>query len=111
MTDDLRDPNKAVDFIVANAGKFSQAKAQRVYLDEFRKSKKAILMGQSAAKTSAEREQYAYSHEDYLALLGGIKAAVEVEEELRWKLEAARIRVDIWRSQEASNRGQDRAAR
>jgi hypothetical protein len=111
MTEDLRDPNRAVDFIVSNAGKFAAAKAQRVYLEEFRKSKKAILMAQSQAKTAAEREQHAYSHEDYLALLGGLKAAVEVEEELRWRLEAARIRVEVWRSQEASNRNQDRATR
>jgi hypothetical protein len=100
-----------VDFIIANAGKLAQAKAQRVYLTEFRKSKKALLMAQCQAKTSAEREQYAYAHEDYLALLGGIKAAIEVEEELSWKLEGAKIRVDIWRSQEASNRSQDRATR
>jgi hypothetical protein len=111
MTEDLRDPNRAVDFIVSNAGKFAAAKAQRVYLEEFRKSKKAILMAQSQAKTSAEREQHAYAHEDYLGLLGGLKAAVEVEEELRWRLEAARIRVEVWRSQEASNRNQDRATR
>jgi hypothetical protein len=111
MTEDLRDPNKAVDFIVANAGKFAAAKAKRIYLSEFRKSKKALLMAQSLAKTSAEREQYAYAHEDYLGLLGGIQAAVEIEEELHWKLEAARIRVEVWRSMEASNRGQDRATR
>ncbi len=110
MSKDI-DPNLAVEFIIANAGKYAQAKAQRVYLEEFRKSKKGILMAQSLAKTAVEREQYAYAHEDYLALIGGIKAAVEVEEELRWKLEAARIRVDIWRSQEASNRNQDRATR
>src|SRR3990167_3895659 len=36
MTDDLREPNKAVDYILANDGKFSAAKAQRVYLEEFR---------------------------------------------------------------------------
>jgi hypothetical protein len=111
MSDEIRDPNKAVDFIVANAGKFAAAKAKRVYLEEFRKSKKAILMAQSTAKTIGEREQYAYAHEDYLGLLGGLQAAVEIEELLKWQLEAARIRVDIWRSQEASNRTQDRATR
>ena len=107
----MRDPDKAVDYIIANAGKFAAAKAQRVYLEEFRKSKKALLMAQSPAKTATEREQYAYGHEDYLGLLGGIKAAVEIEEDLRWKLEAAKIRVEIWRSKEASNRGQERATR
>jgi hypothetical protein len=35
---------------------------------------------------------------------------VEVEEQLRWTLIAAQARVEIWRSQEASNRLQDRAA-
>jgi hypothetical protein len=107
--DDLRDPHKAVDYVIANSGKFAQAKAQRVYLEEFRKSKKALLMAQSQAKTAVEREQYAYSHEDYLALLGGIKAAVEVEEDLRWKLIAAQARVEIWRTASANNRAQDRA--
>jgi hypothetical protein len=111
MTDDLRDPDRAVDYIIANAGKFAAAKAQRVYLEEFRKSKKALLMAQSSAKTSAEREQYAYGHEDYLGLLGGLKAAVEVEEKLKWDLEAARLRVEIWRTRSANNRGQDRATR
>lgn len=111
MVEDLKDPNKAVDYILANAGKFAQAKAQRVYLEEFRKSKKAILMGQSTAKSAVEREQYAYSHEDYLALLGGLKAAVEVEEKLRWDMVAAQARIEIWRTQSANNRTQDKVMR
>lgn len=111
MTEDLKDPNKAVDYILANAGKFSAAKAQRVYLEEFRKSKKAILMGQSTAKSAVDREQYAYAHEDYLALLGGLKAAVEVEEKLRWDMVAAQARIEIWRTQSANNRTQDKTLR
>lgn len=107
--EELRDPHKAVDYIIANAGKFAAARAQRVYLEEFRKSKKAILMGQSTAKSAVEREQYAYAHEDYLALLGGLKLAIEVEEKLRWDLVAAQARVEIWRTQSANARAQDRA--
>jgi hypothetical protein len=109
MNESLKDPNKAVDYILANAGKFAAAKAQRVYLEEFRKSKKAILCGQSSAKTVQERESYAYSHEDYLALLGGLKAATEVEEKLRWDLIGAQARIEIWRTQSANNRATDRA--
>lgn len=109
MNDDIRDPQLAVDYVIQNAGKFAAAKAQRVYLEEFRKSKKAILMGNSLAKTVSERESYAYSHEDYLALLGGLKAAIEVEELLRWHLVAAQARIEIWRTQCANNRAQDRS--
>ena len=103
-------PNQAVDFILKNAKHFAKAKAERVYLEEYRKSKKAILMKQSTESTSAAQERDAYAHPEYLALLEGLKQAVETEEQLRWTLIAAQARVEIWRSQEASNRIQDRAA-
>ena len=105
------EPTKAIDFIIDNANKFAAAKAQRVYLEEFRKSKKALLMAQSSAKTAVEREQYAYGHEDYLGLLGGLKAAIEVEEQIKFMLIAAQLRVDVWRTAQATNRNQDRAMR
>lgn len=103
------DPDKAVDYIIKNGGKFAKAKAERVYLEEFRKSKKALLMAQSTAEAANAREQYAYAHDDYIALLEGLKAAVQIEEALRWDLIAAQARVDIWRTRQATARAQDRA--
>lgn len=108
---DLIDPHKAVDYILANAGKYAKAKSERVHLEEFRKSKKALLMAQCPERAANAREQYAYGHPEYIALLDGLKAAVEVEEQLRWAQIAAQLRVEIWRSQEASNRAQDRSMR
>jgi hypothetical protein len=105
------DPNKAVDFLLANAGKYAKAKAERVHIEEFRKSKKALLMGQCIEKAVNAREQYAYSHPEYIALLDGLKVSVEVEETLKWQQIAAQLRVEIWRSQEASNRNQERTMR
>jgi len=105
------DPNKAIDFLLKNAEKYAKAKAQRVYLEEFRKSKKALLMNQCDEKTVNAREQYAYSHPEYTGLLDGIQSAVEVEETLKWHQIAAQLRVEVWRSQEASNRNQDRTMR
>lgn len=105
------DPNKAVDYIIANAGKYAQAKAQRVYLEHFRSSKKALLMSQCVEKAVNAREQYAYSHPEYIALLDGLKVSVEAEETLKWQQIAAQLRVEIWRSQEASNRTQERTMR
>jgi hypothetical protein len=98
------DPNKAVDYILKNAPNFAKAKAERVYLEEYRKSLKAILSRSDTSKTVAEREAAAYAHDDYLALLEGLRVAVENEEKLRWELVAAQARVEIWRSQEATNR-------
>jgi hypothetical protein len=92
-------PNKAVNYVIANAGKFAQAKAMRVYLEEFRKSKKAILMGQSSLEAANAREQFAYSHPEYLELLHGLREAVEVEEKLKWDLIAAQARIDVWKTE------------
>jgi hypothetical protein len=102
------DPHEAIDFIYRNSTAYAKAKAEVTYLEEFRKSKKAILYAQSMGKTVTDRENQAYAHPEYQALLKGLQAAVEAAEELRWQLIAAQARVDVWRSQEASNRTMDR---
>ena len=98
------DPNKAVDYILKNAPAYAKARAERIYLEEYRKSLKAILSRADTSKTVAEREAAAYAHHEYLSLLDGLRVAVEQEEKLRWDLVAAQARIEIWRSQEATNR-------
>jgi hypothetical protein len=93
----------AINFILTNAPKFAQAKATRVQLEEYRKSKKAILMSEEDG-TLGNKEIYAYAHADYVALLLDIKTAVAQEEELRWKLEAAKLRVEVWKTEEYTKR-------
>jgi hypothetical protein len=95
--------NKAVTFILENAGKYAQAKATRVQLEEFRKSKKAMLASEEEGSLGA-KEMYAYAHPDYVALLFQIKEAIALEEELRWKLEAAKLRVEVWKTEEYTKR-------
>ena len=102
-------PHEAIDYILKNASKFAKAKAQRIYLEEYRKSLKAILMKRSMQETIGAQEREAYLHEEYVQLLEGLREAVAVEEKLRWDLIAAQARVEVWRSEEASNRLQDRA--
>lgn len=105
------DPQEAVDYMLKTAPRYAAAKAKRVQLEEFRKSKKAILMQQADGKTVADREAFAYSHPEYIELLSGLESAVEAEELFRWKMKAAELQVEIWRSQEASNRVEGRAVR
>jgi len=104
------DPHEAIDYIIKNAGKFANARAERVYIEEYRKSLKALLMQRSGQKVIAAQERDAYAHEEYAALLAGLREAVEVEEKLRWDLIAAQARIEVWRSQEATNRTQDKLA-
>lgn len=98
----------ALQFMRLNAKELAQAKAQRIYLEQFRKTQKALLI-QKATGTIQEKDSYAYAHEDYIEVLEGLKVAVEQEEYIRWKMIAAQCFVDVWRSQSASNRMVDKA--
>lgn len=104
------DPNKAVEYIIKHAEEYAKAKANRIYLEEWRKSKKAMLMKSSGVDAIGAQEREAYADPEYKEVLEGLKVAVEIEEGLRWKIEAARMRVDVWRTQQANNRAIDKAA-
>lgn len=98
---------KALDFIRDQAPAYAKAKADRIFLEEFRKSKKAMLMRDAEIaghKSSAAQEREAYSHPDYLVLLDGLREAVEAEETLRWRIAAAQSKISAWQTIEATRR-------
>ena len=103
----MKAPYKAIEYIIENAPKFAEAKAQRIYLEEFRKTKKALLMKEALAKgfdSAVAQEREAYAHYEYADLLRGLMAAIEKEETLKFMLVAAQMKADIWRSEQASER-------
>lgn len=105
----MDDFEKRIDLIGRAIPKYAKAKAERVYIEQFRKSKKAILMRDfeaSQLKTQSEREQYAYAHPEYVELLNGLKDAVEIEEKCKWALEKFKIEFEHWRTTQANERWQ-----
>ena len=71
------------------ASEYAEAKSNRIYLMEFRKSQKAILMKKyevEGIKTAAGQEREAYADDGYLELLEGLREAVEAEEKLKFEL-------------------------
>jgi hypothetical protein len=103
------DPQSAVEQMWKTAPRLAKAKGELVYIDEYKRSLKAILMKASKEKTSAAQETEAYAHPDYIKHLAGLQAATEAYEALRWQMVALETAVDVWRSTEASNRRTDRA--
>jgi hypothetical protein len=89
------DPHRAVDYIRDNGQFYAKAKADRIYMEEYRKSLKAILMKRSMETAVNAQEREAYSHPEYLDLLKGLREAVEAEEKLRWDMVAAQARVEV----------------
>ena len=104
------DRNHALNYLKTASKEYAQAKSERRYLEEFRKTLKARLFLEAPAGSVADREAFAYAHEDYDCNLIGLKAAVAIESELFWKLKAAEIQCDHWRTEQANNRRMDGGA-
>lgn len=105
-------PEDAAETIREKAPQYGEAKAQRVYLEEFRKSKKALLMKDALTlgfEAANAQEREAYADPEYHTLLKGLAAAIEREETFRWELEAARLDIEIWRTRQATERMQVRS--
>ena len=105
----MRPVEETLEFIRAKAKEHAEALASREYLKEFRKSKKAMLINEAekqGVKGQQARESYAYAHADYIALLDGLRVAIERECELRHLIKASELRIEVWRSQNARQKAE-----
>ena len=65
MSEKLIDPNAAVDFMIAKSAEYAQAEANKVYMEELRKTikaeemKEAEMYGNGEYKTAAMQEREA----------------------------------------------------
>jgi hypothetical protein len=90
---------------------YAKAKGELAQFEAFRHSLKAIEMSKSEAHTIGGKEIDAYKSQPYQELCEAIGLATEEAEGLRWQLEAAKMRFELFRTQEASNRNIDRMIR
>jgi hypothetical protein len=100
----MNEPTKAIQYLIDTAPLYAKAKADRMYLEEYRKSRKAQLMSQAGTEVLGKQEVYAYAHEDYGVLLRGIREAVEAEEKYRWLMTAAQAKITVWQTMQYNAR-------
>lgn len=107
MTEDQA--QKAIDFIRDSAPEFAKAKADRTYIENYLKVVKAQAMADSDKKTLGDREIDAYMSEKYLFQLTEMRNAVATEEELKYRMEAAKLRFEHYKIECFNNRVEARA--
>lgn len=100
---------KAIDWLRDNARPAAQAKAERVYMDEYRKTIEAELMSEKAGEAANKQQVYARAHPRYIAHLQAYRTAVENDEAMRWLMVAAEAKIEAWRTQQANLRAEGRA--
>lgn len=96
--------DKALDFLRDNARDAAQARADRVYVEEFRKTLKAQLMKEHGNLSAVLQEREAYSDDRYVQHLEAIKEAVRTDEFHRFMRIAAEAKIEAWRTQSSNMR-------
>jgi hypothetical protein len=91
------------------AQKYAQAQANAEYLDDFTKSKLAILMKAAEAQGASSaviQEREARRDGEFIRHLEGKRAATEQALSLKWKLSIAQMRFEMWRTKQATKRAE-----
>ena len=102
------DPNDAIDFIFKTAPACAKAKGELAELETFKSSLKAIKMAQTDEQSLGAQQREAYRSQEYQDLCKAIGTATESTEALKWQLEAAKMRFEAWRTEQANNRNIER---
>ena len=92
------DIEKALTFLRDNSQKAAKAKAERIYMEEYRKVVKAQIMRENDDKALGAQEAIAYADARYRQHLEAMKEAVERDEYHRWMLTAAEAKIEAWRT-------------
>lgn len=102
ITDDEID--RALAYLRDTALKAAKARAERAYLEEFRKVLKGQIMRENKAESLGAQEAIAYATPRYIAHLDCIRTAIEADEHLRFLRVAAEAKIQAWQTQSANNR-------
>ena len=100
---------KSVDYLRDHARKAAQAKAERIYMEEFRKTVKAQIMRETPSDSLGAQEARSYADNRYVQHLRAMREAIEADEYNRWMMIAAQAKIEAWRTQQANARAEGRA--
>ena len=99
-----KDVEKAVDWLRDNADSCAKARATRIYLEEYRKSLKALLMSKYPDMSVSAQEREAYAHQDYQSHLKLMQQAIYEDERMKFFRASAEVKIEAWRTQQANIR-------
>lgn len=98
------DIEKALDFLRDSAQTAAQSRADRVHMEEYRKSLKAMIMQEHNDLPVSAQEREAYADARYVAHLESMKQAVFLDERNRFLRQAADAKIEAWRTMNANYR-------
>lgn len=100
------DIDKVLAYLRDNAEKDAQARAERYYMEEFLKVVKAQQQAAAGDVSVAAAEVKARMSSEYIAALDAYKTAVYEDERRRFLRGAAEVKLEVFRTLEATRRAE-----
>jgi len=95
---------KALEWLRDHAEEAAEERAERLHMEEYRKSLKALIMREHLDKAVNAQEREAYADARYIEHLEAMKTAIFEDEKGRFLREAASDKISAWQTFSANSR-------
>ena len=95
---------KALAYLRDSASKAAKARAEKLYLDEYCKPLKSLIMRENTSEAIGAQEARALADPRYKTHLEALKAASEASDYLIFMREAADAKLRAWQTMRATER-------
>lgn len=104
-----QDIDRALAYLRDNAEKDAQARAERLYMEQWIKTALAQAMAGANAPSVAAAEMGARTSEAYLSALAAYKQSIFEDERRRFLRSAAETKIEAWRTMCSNQRAEGKA--
>ena len=102
------DPNKEIQDIVDLIDDYAEADANLAWLESYKSALKALKMKESPSPSIAGKEMDALASDEYLQFCHDLNDAKRKHTSLKLTIETAKMKVELFRTLEASSRFADK---
>ena len=97
-------PNDEIQQIVDHIENYAAAEANLAWLESYKHALKALKMKESPSPSIAGKEMDALASENYLQYCYDLEEAKRKYTALKLIIETSKMKVEVWRTEQATNR-------
>jgi hypothetical protein len=104
-------PNDEIQNIVDLKDDYAAAEANLAWLESYKHALKALKMKESPSPSIAGKEMDALASDEYMTYCHDLEEAKRKHTSLKLVIETAKMKVEVWRTEQATNRQVEKLTR
>lgn len=104
-------PNDEIQHIVDLRDDYAAADSNLAWLESYKHALKALKMKESPSPSVAGKEMDALASDEYMTYCHDLEEAKRKHTSLKLTIETAKMKVEVWRTEQATNRQVEKLTR